>query len=153
MTNRQRKTMVQPIHLPALQVVANKPWILLWSFAAIMLLELYSLFPGPQYQVEEKRFWFDDTMISFQAWVDYAGTRAAFCVLIHLLKESNPQYKHEFNVLFWLMFGYLLDYFVIYNNPIARIEVLSIKIPISYTLFMLFLASVNVWKAFKKAWT
>ena len=131
------------------EAVANRPWILLSAFVAISLLELYSLFPGDRFQVEEKRFWLDDTAISFQTWVDYASTRAAICVFIALLRECNPKYSREFNVLFWLMFGYLIDYFVIYNNPFARIGF----VPISYTLFMLILSGITVWRAFQKSWT
>jgi hypothetical protein len=129
-------------------VEAKKPWALLWTFVAIALLELYSLFPGEKHQIEKPMFWLDPTLISFQTWVDYAATRASICVFLFILRENLPEYRAELNVLFWLMVGYLLDYFVIYNNHFAKIGF----VPISYTSFMLILAAITVGKTFQRSW-
>lgn len=137
-------------------VEARKPWAILWTFAAIALLELYSLFKTKEDEFglfmvsdeEREMFWLDPTLISFQTWVDYAATRASICVFLFILRENLPEYRAELNVLFWLMVGYLFDYFVIYNNHFAKIGF----VPISYTSFMLILAAVTVGKAFQRSW-
>lgn len=139
-----------PLHLPPAAVESRYPWVLLWCFAAIGLLELYSLFPGMHEEVE--MFWLDDQKISFQAWVDYAGTRAAVCVFLVIIRNAYPKYHAELNVFFWLAVGYLADYFVIYNDPYGKVHLLGLDIPISYTLFMLIIMIFVVGKTFYKSW-
>lgn len=136
------------------QDLVDKRWILIGSFCIFILLELYSLFTGDVYQIERQRFWFDSTDISFQTWIDYAATRVAICVAFFLLRQNTPELYKELNIFYWLSFGYLIDYFVIYNNPIAKISVLNLSIPISYTIFMLLIAGFVMTKSiFSRKWT
>jgi hypothetical protein len=145
--------MVQLIHPPTLLAAVEddrKPWVLLWCFTALGLLELYSLFPG--YNQERQMFWLSEQYISFQSWVDYASTRLAIIVLLFTLSWNVPRYQNELNILGWLAVGYLVDYFIIYNDPFAQIKVWGWWIPLSYTLFMLILGGVIVSVTFYKAW-
>jgi hypothetical protein len=142
------------IQLLDLLVLVGKQWVLVGSFAIFLLLELYSLFSGENNQTERQMFWFDPTPISFQTWIDYAATRTAICVSFFILRETNSELYRELNIYFWLSFGYLIDYFVIYNNPIAKIYVLGLSIPISYTIFMLLIAGLIMVKSlFTRKWT
>lgn len=88
----------------------------------------------------------DSTPISFQAWVDYATWRTKAIVDLFILRAFLPRYRKELNVFIWLAIGYLIDYFVIYNNAIMKVGVF----PISYTLFMIIIAAVNVVIGFRK---
>lgn len=140
-------------------MVVSAPRILLLILVGLSLLELYSIFTtnpdefGILVSGEEvEMFWLDPTLISFQTWVDYGATRAAVCVFIFAFREVFsafwPQYYKEVNILFLLSVGYLFDYFVIYNNPFAKVWIIKI----SYTLFMLILSGVIVTRAFYKSW-
>ncbi len=97
-------------------------------------------------------FWLSEQYISFQSWVDYASTRLAIIVLLFTLSWNVPRYQNELNILGWLAVGYLVDYFIIYNDPFAQIKVWGWWIPLSYTLFMLILGGVIVSVTFYKAW-
>ena len=105
------------------------------------------------YHIERLMFPLDSTDIAFQTWVDYAAWRAASCVDFFIIRELiqafMPRYLPEINILFWLSVGYLFDYFVIYNNPFAKIWI----IPISYTSFMLILGVITLINAMRKSWT
>jgi|SRR5688572_12995518 len=139
-------------HLLLLVAVESRhPWVLLWVFAAISLLELYSLFPGMHEEVE--MFLLDDQKISFQAWVDYAATRAAVCLFIWIIRNAYPEHRFELTVFFWAAVGYLVDYFVIYNDPFMKIYPLGFEIPLSYTVFMLLGLIFVVVRSFYKSWT
>lgn len=98
-------------------------------------------------------FLFDDQKISFQAWVDYAATRAAVCVFLWVIRAAYPEYRAELSVFFWAFVGYLVDYFLIYNDPFAQANLMGLNVPISYTLFMLSALIFVVGRAFYKAWT
>jgi hypothetical protein len=137
----------QTLH-PNRAAVVKSPWILLWIFATLSLTELYSFFNDPKYWVEVKMFPFDETAISFQAWVDYVATRVMVISFLLLLSKLLPYYRRELVVFFWLAVGYLVDFFVIYNNHILRIG----AIKISYTLLMLIIMIFVVGDSFYRAW-
>lgn len=111
-------------------------------------MELYSLFNDPKNWVEVKMFPFDDTLISFQSWVDQAAYRLMAISFTLLLSKLLPYYRRELTVFFWLLVGYLADFFVIYNNHVAKIG----AIKISYTLFMLTIMIFMVGDVFYKSW-
>ena len=119
----------------------------MWVFASFALMEVYSLFPYDHKEV--RMFPLDPTLISFQTWVDYVAWRTKAIVDLFIIRALFPFYRKEMNVFIWLSVGYLIDYFVIYNNPVVKIGV----IPISYTLFMLIIAAANVIIGFKKCQT
>lgn len=119
--------------------------VILWSYVAILLLELYSIFPdqGP----EVNRFPFTDFPLTFQVWVDYAAKLLAVIILLWQLRNHLPEHYHNLNVLMWLSVGYLVDYFLIYNLPVGYVFVVGAKIPVSYTLFMLICGGYTVYKS------
>lgn len=128
--------------------MSSKPWVLIWVFISIMLLELYSLFP-----VSDKLFRpfpFSGMAISFQSWADYAAKIAAVAVLLWQLRNNTPRYYNELNAFLWLMVGYLADYFLIYNEPFGSFVVIGLKIYLSYTLFMVLLSGFIIYKAWTR---
>lgn len=131
-----------------LQAVENRPSVVVLAFVAILLIELYSLFEKSQRLLTP--FFASEQQITFQSWVDYAASRCAFILLFFQLRNSNPKFYGELNIFAWAMVGYLVDYFIFYNNAFARVHVFGLEIPISYTLFMITLLSVivlkTVWK-------
>lgn len=138
--------------------MARYPWVLLWCFAAFLFLEAYSLFKTEQetHKIapfvvsgeEVKMFLVSPVRISFQTWVDYACRIVAVCILLDQLRRNIPQYAKQLQIFLFIGFGYLIDYFVMYNDPIMRIGF----IPISYTLFAIFVLMFVVWRSFYKSW-
>lgn len=114
---------------------------------AIVLLELYSLVPVSEELISP--FLFSQQQITFQVWLDYAAKIGAVCVLILALRNSCEEYYRYLDVFLWLMVGYLIDYFVLYNEPIGHAVILGHKIYISYTLFMIILGGYIVFKSWK----
>jgi hypothetical protein len=120
-------------------------------------MEFYSVFKTqpdsfgfiPVSDEEVQMFVVDPQKISFQTWADYAAWRVAVCIAFNVIWSLAPlKYQSVTEIFFYLSVGYLIDYFVFYNNPFARIG----PVPISYTLFMLSLGGWVVFKAFRK-WT
>jgi hypothetical protein len=133
-------------------VVANRrnPTSLLWCLGIFLCLEFYSLFAGPEYQIEGKRFLFDDTPISFQTWLDYFMTRVAWIIGFKFMRDHILYFWHELDTFAWLMVGYWVDYILIFNNPYARLTLWGYKIPLSYTSFMiLMMAGVIAWSTWR----
>lgn len=142
--------MAHLIRLHALQVrhlqrMISKPWPVIGAFVAIMLLEVYSLFPTSERLIAP--FPFSQQELTFQVWIDYAAKITAVCVLLWQLRNQTPEYYMELNVLLWLLVGYLIDYFLIYNEPIGHIDILGYQLFISYTFFMVILSGLIVFKS------
>jgi hypothetical protein len=142
-------------HLNRQEVEDKRPWFLMWCFVVLLCMEVYSIFKtSPQghgfiivSDEEVEMFLADPQKISFQSWVDYAAIRVAICIAFNIIWSLAPaKYYTVMEIFFWLAVGYLIDYFVFYNNPVARVG----PIPISYTLFMLSLGGWLVIKALIK---
>lgn len=123
----------------------GKPWPVLGAFVAIMLLEVYSLFHTSQRLITP--FPFSKQEITFQVWIDYAAKIMAVCVLLWQLRNQTSEYYMELNVMLWLMVGYLIDYFLTYNEPIGHLDILGYRLFISYTFFMVILSGLIVFKS------
>ena len=116
----------------------------------MMCYEAYSIMPKDTPEVQ--RFLLSPIPLSFQTWLDYAFKILAACIFISTMWYGLPVARKELKVFFWCGIGYLADYFIIYNDPFAKIHVGSWTIPISYTLFMVLILIIVVGFSFYKLW-
>lgn len=120
----------------------GKYWPVVSAYVAIMLLEVYSLMHTSE--VEYSLFPFSKMRVTYQVWIDYACKIIAVCILLLQLRNQTPKYYAELNIMLWLLVGYLVDYFLIYNEPFGYVFILGYKIFVSYTLFMVILGGLIV---------
>lgn len=123
--------------------------VLLGCSAALLCMEFYSLFPFSETMI--RPFPFHPQELSKQSYLDYAATRAGFCVLfLTIWWMSGKQWQYL--VLFILICGYLIDYLLIYNNPFSYFYLSGRKVPLSYTLFMILSIGVVIYKTIAEEW-
>jgi len=67
--------------------------------------------------------------LTFQTWIDYAGTRLGISILVYCIYLMSTVYKFQLFLVWLLVVGYLVDYFLRYNMPIEGTV-------FSYTMFM-----------------
>ena len=100
-------------------------------------MELYSIVPT---STDTYTFFpFYPQRLTLQVWIDYAGSRIAVLTLIYGIYEQATKYKSQLLLLWVLMCGYLIDYFLRYNMPITGTH-------ISYTNFMMVAMGVIIIK-------
>lgn len=120
-------------------------YILMWSVAVFMLLSAYMLVP--ESQAEYKMFHFSNVLISKQAYWDYIFRCISYIVIFHVLSYAIPSMRGYFTIYFVLWCGYLIDYYLCYNEPFTHIGLF----PISYSLFAwLIMVSVVFYDIFRK---
>ena len=112
----------------------------------------YTVFPKDRFV---RPFLLSDQEISLQAHADYIGSRIAFILLLILVYSYHQcRVWMAATVLFT---GWLIDYLITYNDPIAYIDFVGIHgqmpnglfVPVSYMLVMLITAGALAWRNWK----
>ncbi len=89
----------------------------------------------PKYSVEvSKMYPFSDQLISKQAYADYFWRIVTYIILFHLLCFSVPEMRGYFSVLFVLWCGFLLDYYLCYNEQFYERDFGLFLLRVSYSL-------------------
>lgn len=141
------------IHHQTRQEVGGRS-TLVWCVVAICCLEMYSLFKTDPNKVglflvsdkEVEMFLYSRQKISFMAWVDYAAKIMSVCILLDIIRNNVREHKTQIDIVFYASAGYLIDYFLFYNNPFMYIGIF----PVSYTIFMLFLLFLTLATTLRK---
>lgn len=117
---------------------------------------MWLLFQSGQYVTP---YPFNSQRITSQAYVDYLMTRVFYAITVLAIKilvdTSAPEYSKEMTFVLWFFVLYILDYMLFYNQPVARIRLWGLDIPVSYSLFMgvglivVSLESVIKWSFYK----
>lgn len=108
----------------------------------MLSMVFYSLFPYSP--IQEDRFPFADQEIAWQTYIDYAARALGYCFFCLALWEVTRW--REILLILLLLVGYFFDYLLTYNNPIAYSYVFGVKVPLSYTTFMVVSAGAIVIK-------
>lgn len=123
--------------------------VLLGCSAALLCMELYSLWPYSE--VMHNPFPFSKQELSWQSYVDYAATRAGICILFAVIWYLSGK-QWQYLALLLLICGYFVDYLLIYNEPFGYSYFFGHRLPVSYTLFMIISAGVVIFKSMIEQW-
>jgi len=125
-------------------------FIILFGFAGTYF---YLLFDGVKYitpyvfQQQQK--------VTAQAFVDYLMTRFFYLLVMigftFFVDSFFPIFKHEFRFIVLLFGIYILDYWLFYHNPVAKIAGIPISYPLvmGLTIFVIFIESIIKWYSLK----
>lgn len=123
--------------------------VLLGCSATMLCMEFWSLFPFSE--TMHNPFLFSKQHLSWQSHVDYAATRTGFCILFAVIWYLSGK-QWQYLALLLLMCGYLIDYLLTYNEPFAYSYLFGLKVPVSYTLFMIISAGAVIVKSIIEQW-
>jgi hypothetical protein len=91
--------------------------VLVLVFCAVLTLELYTIVPRKdEYrQIEKRRYPYNETKITMQAYIDYLGVRFGFATLVYCLFLVARKYRFQLLLCFIILIGYVVDYILSYN--------------------------------------
>lgn len=93
-----------------------------------------------------KMYPFSDQLTTIPTYMDYFLRDVSYLIMIYLMAKFIPSMSKVLGIMFWLWFGYVVEYLLIYNEPFAYWGLL----PISYSLFagafMLIITLIDVFK-------
>jgi hypothetical protein len=102
-------------------------YVLAGLFVVFLLQWAYYL--APEGEALPGMFKYSDQLISKQSYYHFIWLNVAFMICIHLVWLSLKQMRLSVGVFFILWFGYLIDYYLCYNEPFAHFG----RLPISYS--------------------
>jgi len=119
---------LQPLHQRNHPVTRMDKRYLLGSITFVFIL-MYAYLPFPDRIIQP--FPFHGQELYWQTFADYAFMRISILILIGIITYLQPKHM-EYLFVFWLLwFGYLIDYFLVFNQPFGWWHF----IPLSYSLF------------------
>lgn len=109
---------------------------LIWSCVIFALewayLPFYLTQSEKELSVVHKMYPFDSQLITYQTYTDYLARHIEILIPVWLLSIPDSNRKQTLIVFKWLLFGYLADYILTYNQPIGWFYFL----PLSYGFYM-----------------
>ena len=86
-------------------------------FCAVLSMELYTIVPDtPKYRLwEERRYPYNGTKVTVQAYVDYLGVRIGFTIMAFCLFLATKKYRFQVLLCVIILLGYIIDYIMSYN--------------------------------------
>lgn len=135
----------------------TKTQILLWIFVGYVVTFLYILLP--EENVYYKFFPFNEMAMSKQSHVYYICERLRWFIFAYVIYEyfwklvlKSSKEVVDFKIVLWLTAGYGFDYILTANEPITRVMIFNLDVPISYALFMgitlVFIIGKSLWKEY-----
>jgi len=105
--------------------------VLIGCFVGYIITYAYVLLPPSDSTYQYIPF--SDVPMSLQSHVYYICERLRWIIFAFLLHVSVPRYSKQLFIFFTLECLYLIDYLVFFNNPIAKIRIFTIDIPLSFS--------------------
>ena len=107
-------------------------WIIIIFLLEWSYLVFYLVYSDSQLQLVYAMYPFNGQLITHQTYVDYLSRHIEIIIPIWLVSRLESKFKKTLIIYKWLFVGYLVDYILTYNQPVAWFYF----VPLSYGLYM-----------------
>jgi hypothetical protein len=118
--------------LPEVDTRKNRIIILTWGFIAFMLKFTFCFVKSQRYI---QPYPFNNQTLTVQAYIDFLSNCFVLIIIFALMHYLLPALRHYLSIITWIWVGYLFDYILTYNSPLAYYPFYGFNVPISYCTF------------------
>jgi hypothetical protein len=87
--------------------------------------------------------------ITWQTYYDYIFTRISILILLSVIVKLTPaSYRDYAKTFWWLWFGYLIEYFLVFNQPFGWWYFVPLSYSLAAGISMAFLTFSKKWKTY-----